>query len=350
MIERIAVVGAGAVGGHVAAYMARAGHDVTLIDAWPAHVDQMKQKGLTLKGSTEPECFTTPVRALHITDLQSEGRGRGFDIVFLSTKSYDTRWATEMIRDYLAPEGFVVSLQNAINEPTIAEVVGWGRTVGAIASKISVELDAPGHITRLVKLGGQDHTVFRVGECHGRETPRAKRVAQLLGHADSAMFTPNLWGERWSKLCVNCMRNPIAASTGRGGNENDRDPIVRRLSIQLATEAAIVGQAHGFQFEKLYGIAVADLIAAKDGDEDALARCEAAILDGTKTRAEGGRASMGQDIAKGRRTEIDYLNGYVVRQAKAAGLAAPTNAAIVKIVQRVARGEVAASPDLLTDI
>ncbi|MEO1649538.1 MAG: 2-dehydropantoate 2-reductase N-terminal domain-containing protein, partial [Pseudomonadota bacterium] len=187
MAERIAIVGAGAVGGHVGAYMARAGHDITAIDAWPAHVEAINAHGMTLEGQTPAECFTQPMRAIHITELQAERARGGFDIAFLSVKSYDTRWASELVKEYLAPGGVVVSLQNAINEQTIADVVGWGRTLGMIASKISVELSAPARIKRLVALGGADHTVFRVGECHGRTSARAARIAELTEIFDAIM-------------------------------------------------------------------------------------------------------------------------------------------------------------------
>ena len=94
----------------------------------------------------------------------------------------------------------VVSLQNCINEERIAAIVGWGKTLGCIASLIAAELYAPGHVKRTVPMGGDEHTVFRVGEVHGRVTPRAQEVVELLRSADSGKVTTNLWGERWSKL------------------------------------------------------------------------------------------------------------------------------------------------------
>ncbi|MEO0672552.1 MAG: 2-dehydropantoate 2-reductase [Pseudomonadota bacterium] len=348
--ERIAVVGAGAVGAHCGGWMATDGHDVTFFDPWPQHVDAMTSAGLQLAGMTAAEERTVQVRARHLTDLQSEAGGPGFDIVFLATKAYDTRWAAHMIAPYLAPGGFVVSLQNAINEATIAEAVGWGRVLGCIASKISVELHAPGQVKRLVKLGGSSHLVFRVGECHGRITERAERVADLMRTVDSAETTSNLWGERWTKLCVNCMRNPLAAATGRGGNANDRDPETRKLAIRIAGEAATVGRAHGFTLEKLYGMPADDVVAAHDGDGAAMARCEDTILAATATRADEQRPSMGQDIAKGRRTEIDALNGFVAEKAAEVGVAAPLNAAIADVVRQVESGRLAPSPDVVTHL
>ena len=166
-----------------------------------------------------------PVRALHLTDVQQLAKEKPVDIAFVCMKSYDTAWATMMIRQYLAPDGFVVSLQNCMNEETIAGVVGWGKTLGCIASSITVNLPAPGHIHRGAGKGGKAHTVFRAGEVHGRITPRAEEVCRLVGTADSAKVTDNLWGERWSKLVANVMGNGLSACTGLSGG---RDAAERR--------------------------------------------------------------------------------------------------------------------------
>src|SRR5499427_10613048 len=146
MGKRIVVVGAGAVGSYTGAHMAKAGEDVTFIDFWPENVEAMRTKGLRISHLRDVPEFTTPARALHVTELQVLAKERPIDIAFVCTKSYDTGWATMMIRQYLAPGGFVVSLQNCMNEETIAGVVGWGKTMGCIASNISVGLVEPGHV------------------------------------------------------------------------------------------------------------------------------------------------------------------------------------------------------------
>ena len=97
----IAIVGAGALGGHVGAYLTRAGERVTLIDPWPEHVEKMRRDGLTLRGQTAAENFTVPVKAIHLTELQDTIKGEPFDMAFVAMKSYDTLWATEMIKPYL---------------------------------------------------------------------------------------------------------------------------------------------------------------------------------------------------------------------------------------------------------
>jgi len=214
MGERIVMLGAGAVGGYVGGHLALHGHDVTLIDFWSENIEAIRKNGLELSGMTLEERQVSHPKTMHLHEVASLAKQAPVDIAFVTMKSYDTEWITQLIKPYLAPGGYVVSLQNCINEERIANIVGWGRTLGCIASRISVELFEPGKIRRQAPKGAASHTVFRVGEVHGLPTERAKRVAELLGVVDGAKVTSNLWGERWSKLCHNAMRNGVAAATG----------------------------------------------------------------------------------------------------------------------------------------
>src|SRR5579863_9885898 len=226
MDKRIVVVGAGAIGGYTGGNLAHNGFDVTLIDPWPQHVETIRRDGLALDGVTPDEFVLARPKTLHLTEVQHLAKERPIDIAFISVKSYDTEWAATMIRQYLAPDGYVVSLQNCINEERIAAIVGWGRTVGCIAARISVDLYEPGRIRRTVPKGGAAHTVFRVGEPHGRITRRVEHLAEMISGIDSVKATTNLWGERWSKLCVNGMLNAVSAATGLSGNEMHRNDAV----------------------------------------------------------------------------------------------------------------------------
>ena len=176
MGARIAIIGTGAVGGYTGAHMVRAGEDVTFVDFWPENVEAMRTKGLKISHLKDVPEFTVPAKAIHITELQKVTKGQPFDIAFVCTKSYDTAWATTMIKQYLSSDGYVVSLQNCLNEETIAGIVGWGKTLGAIASSITVDLCEPGPCPARFGKKGPDHTVYRVGEVHGRITDRAKEV------------------------------------------------------------------------------------------------------------------------------------------------------------------------------
>ena len=131
MTKRIAIVGAGALGGYVGGTLAHLGFDVTLIDPWPEHVEIIRSRGLELDGVTPEEKFAVrEAKTLHVTEVQSLAK-TPIDVAMVAVKSYDTHWATALIAPYLSERGYVVSLQNCMNEETIAGVVGWGRTVGA---------------------------------------------------------------------------------------------------------------------------------------------------------------------------------------------------------------------------
>jgi 2-dehydropantoate 2-reductase len=348
MGKRIVFVGAGAIGGYVGGHVTRAGHDVTLIDPWPEHVEHMRAHGIQLSGMTESERHIVKVNAMHLCDVQSLVKQKPVDIAFVCVKSYDTEWATTLIRPYLAPDGFVVSLQNCINEERIAALVGWGKTVGCIASLIASELYAPGRVKRTVQMGGERHTVFRVGEPHGRVTRRVEEVAELLRSVDSAKVTTNLWGERWSKLVLNSMRNGLSAATGLYGNQRDVAEAPRWVSIRLASQTVRVGQALGFQLEKMLGMEPETLARAGEGNRDALAEVTDLLIEGAKRRSDEQRPSMAQDIAKGRRTETDFINGYVAARGAEIGVPAPLHARMNELVKRVERGEVKPSPDLIS--
>jgi 2-dehydropantoate 2-reductase len=345
MKSRIAIMGTGAVGGYTGAHMVQAGEEVIFIDPWPAHVEAMRGKGLRVSHLTGEE-FTVPVRALHLTDVQALAKERPIDIAFVCTKSYDTEWATRMIAQYLGPNGFVVSLQNCMNEETIASVVGWGRTLGCIASSITVDLCEPGHVRRAAgKSRGKGHVVYRTGEVHGRITERVREVCRLVDTADGAMVTQNLWGERWSKLVTNVMGNGLSACTGLITRDVIADDTLRRFSARLGSEAIRVGQALGYALEEILHFDPEVIARAGEGDPEAARAYDEHRL--AETRKPGGgehRPSMGQDMVKGRRTEIEFLNGFVVRRGEAVGLATPANAALTEIVKRVERGKLQPDP------
>ncbi len=348
--KRIAVVCTGAVGGYAGAHMVKAGEDVTFIDFWPDHVDHMKSHGLTITHLRDVEPFTVPVRALHVTEAQHLSKEKPIDIAFVCAKSYDTAWAAGLIRQYLAPDGYIVSLQNCMNEETIAGIVGWGKTLGSVASSITVALNAPGQIARAGGKQGQKHTVFRVGEVHGRITDRAKEVCGLLSYADSAIVTKNLWGERWSKLVTNVMGNGLSACTGLIGREVVKNDALRHFSNRLGSEAIRVGQALGYTFDEVSHMDPEMLARAGEGDPAAQKEIDEHRLAVANSGGGEHRPSTGQDMVKGRRTEIPFLNGFVVKKGEEIGIPTPTNAILTDIVIRVEKGELQPDPKNITDL
>jgi len=348
MSKRIAVIGAGAVGGYVGAHMAAAGHDVTLIDPWPAHVERMKAHGMEIFGMTAAERLTVKVNAMHVTEVQTLAKQRPIDVAFISVKSYDTVWATTLIRQYLSASGCVVSMQNCINEERVAGVVGWGRTLGCIVTGgVGVDLYEPGHIRRGYAKRA-DITSFYIGEPSGRITRRAEEIAEILASVDASKATDNLWGERWTKLCVNGMRNGVSAATGMGGNARDHHAGVRRVCIQLGGEAVRVGLKLGYKLGKVGALPPEMLARAMEGEAASYAEIERLMTEGGAGQAERSdhqRPSMAQDMEKGRRTEIEFMNGFIANEGERAGVPAPTHEMLTRQVLRVERNEIPPRPE-----
>ena len=329
---RIAILGAGAIGSVVGGMLTKAGGDVTLVDQWPDHVEAMKRHGLRLSGTCGEHVI--PVRALHLSELSSVDEP--FDAIFLAVKSYDTEWAAQLAAGYLRHPGVVVDFQNGVNDERVAAVVGRTRTLGCVIV-ISAGMYEPGHAIRT------DTTTvgFKIGELDGRDTPRAQTLAKLLSGVAPSHVTTNLWGERWSKLAVNCMGNALAGLSGLGSAEIRLEPGPRRIAIQLGAESVRVGRALGHEIEPLIGIAAQRIVDAAEGR--GLAEVEADLAAEAKRRT-GGRPSLLQDVMKRRRTEIDFLNGYVVGQGRTVGVPTPFNEAIVAAVHAHPVGRLTPDP------
>ncbi|MBO6521133.1 MAG: ketopantoate reductase family protein [Rhodospirillales bacterium] len=350
MSKRIAVMGCGALGGYVGGYLTREGLDITMIDPWPDHVAAMRDPGLKLEGVTDEECFDVKCNTVLQSELPPPGDIGPFDIVIIAVKSYDTKAAAELMKPYLADDGFAVSLQNGINEHLIAEVLGADRTVGCIASQISLSLPGPGHIQRKIKKGGDQHTVFRVGEIDGAVTPRVQDVADMLSVIDSTRATDNLMGERWSKLAANAMRNPVSAATQQGANTNDKDEHMRRITIGLAAEAIQVACAEGAKLVKIMGLEPDALLGAANGDADATKVVLDKFYSDMERRKDSQRPSMAQDVEKGRPTEIDHINGLVADRGALHGIATPLNSGIRSVIKAIEAGTVKPGPETLRDL
>ena len=337
MGDKIAIMGAGALGSYVGAFLAREGEDVTMVDMWPEHVETMRSHGLRASGSQGD--FTAPIQALHLTDVQ--GVKDLFDYAFISVKSYDTEWATHFIKRYVKPDGFFISLQNCWNDPVIGNIVGSHREVGCVASHIEVALWEPGHVTRGGAVGRDSgHHVFRIGEQDGQVTSRIEEVAQKLNWIDGAYATDNLWGERWAKLCQNSMGNAISAMSGLGSQEMAEDSRCRMIRINLAKEVAKVGLAMGLDVVAVDGKPASMWADADRGDvfeelDDYLS---------TRRGRVNWLASMAQDVKKGRRSEIDHMNGFVSEKGKEISVPTPFNDAIVDAMHGIDDGSLPQGP------
>jgi 2-dehydropantoate 2-reductase len=335
---RLLFVGAGAIGSYLGAFLARAGHDVTLVDPWAEHIEAIRRQGLAVTGPHAP--FEARPAAVHLHEAAR--LPADFGIAVVAVKAYDTAWATQLALRHLGPDGYVVSAQNCWPDPVVAAVAGAARAVGLVMSRIGVAVWKPGHVERGVERGqAAGHDVFRAGEHDGALTPRVEGLARMLAVIDRARATDNLWGERWAKLCQNAMSNPVQAASGLGSLEVASSEAGRAITVHLAAESARVGLALGYRVPAFAG-APAERWAAADRREtwDALDR----MLTPAAAPGPSWRASMAQDVAKGRPTEIAHMNGHVVAEGRRCGVPTPVSAAVVEMVRAVEAGATAPAP------
>jgi 2-dehydropantoate 2-reductase len=344
MAKKILFVGAGAIGSYLGAFLTRSGHDVTLVDPWAEQVETIRQRGISVTGPHDP--FEARPTAVHLNDAAR--LPRDFDIAFVAMKVYDTAWAAQLALRHLKPEGFVVAAENCWPDPVVASVAGQARSVGLVMSKIGVALWKPGQVERGMDRGqGKGHDVFRVGEHDGSITPRVQEIAEMLSVIDGSQVTSNLWGERWAKLCANAMGNPVQAMSGLGSLEVASSEVGRTITIHLAAESARVGLALGYSVPKFNGAP-----AEQWADAGRRETWEAldTMLRPASARSVNWRASMAQDVAKGRPTEIDHMNGHVVAQGRGKGVKTPVSAAIVDAIHEVERGARKPGPENIAHV
>ncbi len=286
MFEKIAVLGVGAIGSIIGGYLSRAGRDVTLIDTWGAHVEAMRERGLRV--TAVDESFTTPVRAVHLGELSA--LKENFDLVFLCVKSYDTVWASHLLKPHLKAGGVVVSAQNSINDDVIASIVGYSSVLGCVVT-LGAGIYEPAHVQRT---SVPNRLAFTVGELSGMKTGRVESLAGLMSDAGPSKVTTNLWGERWAKLATNCMSNSVAALTGLGSADIRLTPGVVDQYVRIGAEVVEVGTALGVEIEPINGIP-ARMYPEAVSNGEAMEEVKARLAEGAHQLGEG-RPSMAQDV------------------------------------------------------
>ena len=288
--KRMAVVGAGGIGGSVGGYLTMAGEDVTLIDQWPEHVEAMKANGLRL-ATREGDSFDIPVKALHLFEVCN--LREPFDIVFLAVKGYDTQWSAKLIEPYLKEDGYIVGCQNGMCDDLIAAMVGQEREVPCVVT-LTASLGEPGRPSRN---NLADRVAWTVGERDGRVTPRVQELAGIMSSVGKSRVSDNIMGERWSKLVMNCMSNSLAGLTTMTTRTMTHDPTARGIAIRLGGEVVRVGEALGYGIGEIRGLPARAFADAAEG-RGARRVEEAMMLQGAKA-AEETRASLLQDVPEG---------------------------------------------------
>ena len=324
MNKKIAVLGTGANGSCAAADLTNAGHDVVLIDQWPAHVEAMRANGLTI--SMPNEELHVQVRAHHLCDVCT--LNEKYDVVFLMTKAYDTRWPAEFIKPYLQDDGLLVGIQNAMTAQDISEIVGPSRTIGCVV-ELSSEIFTPGLVKRNSNHG---KTWFGIGSIDPSTNDRLAEVESLLSHVGNVSIQPNIMSSKWMKLVVNSMCLGPYAAMGIKLSETKELPGMRELALKAGGEALELGQKLGYSIEPIFGLTPDDVKGSNQLLETLLDKLDRDV-------GPNARDASLQDHLKGRYSEVDIINGLVVEESERLGKPAPANAAIVEITRRIHSGE-----------
>jgi 2-dehydropantoate 2-reductase len=331
---RVAVVGAGAIGGTVGAYLARAGHDVTFVDVVPEHVEAIRQDGLRIEGPID----TFTVRAPAFEPHEVPG---SFETVFLCVKAHATEPAARSILPFLADDGVVVSLQNGLNELVIAEVVGEARTMGCFVN-FGADYVGPG----VIHYGGRG--AFVLGELDGAQTDRLAVVHDAVrAFEPNAVVTGNIWGYLWSKLAVGSMIFATAL-TDDGIADCYAMPAYRPLFTAIAREVLAVALARGVTPEPFDGFDPSAFLPGvpRDVTERSLDAMVAFNRRSAKTHS-----GVWRDLAvRKRKTEGDAQLGPIPEQAAALGTTAPLVTRILELVREVEEGRRERSRETLDDL
>jgi len=330
MDQKIAVLGAGSIGSSFGADLTNAGLDVTIIDQWPAHVEAMKENGLDV---TMPDLhLQVPVTAWHLCELAEHVPQ--FDVVFLAVKSYDTRWLAQLIEPYLKEDGVFIGLQNGMNNETISNVVGKERTIGC-AVELSADIFTPGIVKRDTPRTG---TWFGIGELDGSITPRLEMVKEIMENVAKISLTENIEGAKWTKLITNTMTMGPIGLTGLK-NWDARDlPGMREMAVRLGRESLKVGAALGYKLEPVFGLSAEEFAEAND----------ATLIKAMETlQAHTGKESVTapiHDHIKGRKSEMDMINGLVARKGAELGIDVTCNTAVTEIDRQINEREIEMDP------
>lgn len=299
MVMKVAVMGAGAVGCYFGGMLARAGHDVTLI-ARPQHVEAITREGLRMETRT----FDEQVRLRAVTGAAG---AEGADLVLFCVKSMDTESAGRELRPFLRPDTLVLCLQNGVDNADRLRAVLPEHAVAAAVVYVATEMAGPGHL----KHHGRGELVIEPA-ARSEEAVRA-----FTGAGVPTEISSNVRGALWFKLILNSAYNAVSAIANKPYGETVRGEGITDVMRDVIDECLAVARADGVQVA---------------GDPHAAAP---KLVESMPSQY----SSTAQDLARGKPTEIDFLNGFVVRRGQALGVPTPANRvlwALVKLLERPA--------------
>jgi 2-dehydropantoate 2-reductase len=333
MAAPILIWGAGAIGGSVGAWLKRAGHDVTFVDVVADHVAAVRDptRGLRITGPVEQFTITAPA----VTPDQLTGT---WQHIFLAVKAQHTEAATRALQPFLANNGYVLSLQNGLNENIIANIIGRDRTIGAFIN-FGADWMAPGEIM----FGNRGAVVL--GELDGAITPRLETLHALLRDFEpDAITTTDIWAYLWGKLGYGAML--FAQALGEAGIADClARPELLPLWRQLGEEAISVALAEGVQPRGFNGF---EVDAFRPGASEAAARASVAAMSAFNRGSAKTHSGVWRDLwVRRRTTEVDVQIAPIAEHGARHGIACPATRQLVAMIHDAEQGRLPMSDDNL---
>ncbi len=331
---KILIWGAGAIGGAVGAFLARAGHDITFVDIAADHVAAINATGLQITGPVDQ--FT-----IHVPSFTPAQVGGVWQHVFLCVKAHHTVDACQALLPHLAPDGYVLSLQNGLNEVEIEAIAGRTRTMGAFVN-FGADWMGPGEIM----LGNRGAVVL--GEVDGQMTERLAELLKVMQDFDpAAISTPEIWGYLWGKLGYGAML--FAQALGDMGIADClARPELLGLWRELGREAVTVGLAEGANLRGFNGF---DPKAFAPGASEQAARDSVAEMVAFNQGSAKTHSGVWRDLAiRKRRTEVDSQIAPIAAIGRRHDIACPRIEKLVAMIHEVEAGSRPLSDDNLLEL
>ena len=314
------------------AYISRAGGQIDLINRNKAHIEALKAEGAHVVGTVD---FVQPVSAL----LPEEMTGK-YDIIILLTKQQHNREVCTFLKDYLADDGVLVTLQNGLPEDGIAEVLGEDRVLGCIVAWGATML-GPG----LCELtSSPDSLTFSLGRVGTKPHKYMADVKDLLGLMGPVTIKHNFIGMRWSKLLINSAFSGMSTVLGCTFGEAAKNKQSRRLVLELIKECIDVCAAANIKIEPVQDKDAVKFFNYKTPIKKAFGLM---ILPYAIRKHANLKASMLQDIEHGKKTEVDSLNGAIANFGSKFGVPTPLNLKVTQLIHEIEDGEIQPSFDNL---
>lgn len=321
---KTAIYGAGSLGIILGAHIAKAGIPVELVNRNPEHVQALRGHGARVEGTMQ---LAVPVTAITPDEMQGP-----YDIVFLTTKQLDNPAVCAFLAPLLAPEGVICTLQNGLPEPGIAEIVGEAHVLGCVV-EWGATLTGPG-VSRLTS--EPDSLSFGLGGMPGHNKRMLAETKRVLETMCTVNVEDNFMGTRWSKLLINASFSGMSAVLGCTFGEAAQDKRSRRCVQRVIKECIDVSRAEGVQIAPVQGKDIAKLLDYKNPIKQ---KISSFIIPIAIKKHRLLKASMLQDLEKGRKTEVDTINGVVARQGDKHSIETPFNNQIIEIVHGIENGK-----------